>query len=91
MLKVIYKYEIPVIGEVFEINLPLGYTICDINHQNDELFMWVLIELNVPKIPLKFMVIGTGKVIQDCSNMWFMKTIHMPNGLVWHVFAVIGE
>lgn len=91
MLQVIYKYEIPVIGEAFELDLPIGHAICDINQQNDKLYLWVLINPDAPKQSLKLMVVGTGWVMQDCSNMWFMKTIHMPNGLVWHLFGVQGK
>jgi len=91
MLKVIYKYEIPVIGKAFELNLPIGHAICDINHQNDKLYMWIMVDPDQPKQPLKMMVVGTGWVMKDCSNMWFMKTIHMPNGLVWHLFGVEGR
>lgn len=91
MLQVIYKYEIPVIGEAFELDLPIGHAICDINQQNDKLYMWVLINPDAPKQSLKLMVVGTGWVMQDCFNMWFMKTVHMTNGLVWHLFEVQGK
>jgi hypothetical protein len=91
MLQVIYKYELPVIGEVFELQLPLGHAICEINHQGDKMFMWVLGDPDAHKIPLKLMIVGTGWVMQDCSNMWFIKTIHMLDGHVWHLFGVIGK
>lgn len=91
MLQVINKYEIPVIGEVFELELSIGHAICDIHHQNGKLYLWVLVNPDAHKVALKLMVIGTGWVMQDCSNMWFMKTIHMPDGLVWHLFGVSGK
>lgn len=39
----------------------------------------------------KFVVQGTGWRIHDVEGLCFVKTVHIPSGLVWHVFAVMDK
>ena len=89
MLRKVLKYKIECIGETVTIDLPLGYTICDINHQNGDLYLWALVDIDAHLTPIKLLAVGTGNLILNCDNMYFMKTVHMPSGWVWHVFQVV--
>jgi len=91
MIGHIFKYPIPDIGKVVEIELPEGYAICDINQQGGDLFLWAMVDTHAPLETIKFVVHGTGWKIDDAENLFFLQTVHMPSGLVWHVFTVIEE
>lgn len=88
----ILKYEMPFpleAGDITEINLPKDYGICDINHQNGKIYLWVNCDERAPTTKLKFVIYGTGWEIEDLEDLSFLKTIHMPDGIVWHVFSVL--
>lgn len=91
MIGHVFKYPINFpneAGKVIELNLPNNFAICDINHQDDCIFLWAMVDIHAPLEPYQFVVHGTGWKIDDVENLFFLKTVHMPNGLVWHVFAV---
>lgn len=91
MIGHVFKYPINFqneTGKVIELNLPNNFAICDINHQDDCIFLWAMVDVHAPLEPYQFVVHGTGWKIDDVENLFFLKTVHMPNGLVWHVFAV---
>lgn len=84
----ILKYPLPqIIGEIIEVEMPDRWAICDINHQGDELFLWANVDTDEPVTANKFIIYGTGWEIRDMENLSFLKTVHMPNGMVWHVFS----
>ena len=88
MIGHVFKYEIPLTDELIEIEMPDNCAICEINHQGDSLFIWALVDIHAPLFTNKFKIFGTGHKIDDVEGMYFLKTVHMPNGLVWHVFAL---
>lgn len=93
MIKHVFKYPINFAdeaGKVIEIQMPVGSAICEVNHQDDCIFLWALVDTHAPLEPHKFVVHGTGWKIDDAENLLFLKTVHMPSGLVWHVFMVKG-
>lgn len=87
MLRKIYKYPFPSQQET-KIALPKGYQICDIAFQGHDLYLWALVDIDEPDVIANFLFVGTGWVVMDCPNLNFIKTIHAPAGLVWHVFEV---
>ena len=91
MIGHIFKYKISGFGRIVEIELPQGYVIFDINQQGSGLFLWALIDIHAPMKTVKFVVHGTGWKIDDVENLFFLQTVHMPSGLVWHVFSVIED
>ena len=88
MIGHVFKYPINKIGEVVEIQLPSNWAICDINHQDNEFYIWAMVDIHAPLKTERFIIHGTGWKIDDIENHFFLKTVHMPNGTVWHVFAV---
>ena len=91
MIRHIFKYEIPLTDELIKIEMPEKSSICDINNQGDNLFLWAKVDIHAPLMTSKFKIFGTGHKIDNCEQLSFLKTVHMPNGLVWHVFAVKDE
>lgn len=94
MAKHIFKYAINFpdeVGQVVEVLMPENFRICDVNHQEDCIFLWAIVDTHAELKPQKFIVYGTGWKIDDVSpgsQRFFLKTVHMPNGLVFHVFMV---
>lgn len=89
MLGHIFKYELPIIGEVFELKLPKDCTICDIQLQENVICLWAIVDTHAEFITHKFLIVGTGWKIDDVELLNYMKTIQMPNGLVYHVFQLM--
>ena len=88
MIGHVFKYEIPLIAAVIELQIPDNYAICDINNQGDSIFIWALVDVHAPLVINKFKIFGTGHKIDDVEGLYFLKTVHMPNGLVWHIFSI---
>lgn len=88
MIGHIFKYEIPITDEIVCMELPDKYGLCDIQNQGDKIYMWAVIDTHAPLIKRYFKVIGTGHQITGIEHLYFLRTIAMPNGLVWHIFEV---
>ncbi len=73
-------------GITNEIKIPINWTFCDINHQEDKLFLWAMIDTHAAFNTYKFVIHGTGHKIDNAEELFFLKTVHMPNGLVLHAF-----
>jgi hypothetical protein len=91
MIGHIFKYKIQKIGEIVEIEMPVNAKICDINCQGNELFLWAMVDIHAPLEKTRFVVYGTGWKIDNAENLYFIKTVHTPDGFVWHVFSVIDD
>lgn len=87
----VFKYQIPLKEGISELQMPSKWAICDVNHQEGQIFIWAMVDIHAPLKTYKFMIHGTGWKIDDVENLYFLKTVHMPDGLVWHVFAVQEE
>ena len=86
----IFKYEIPLTDEVFAMELPANYSLCEVGQQNGTLFMWCVVDIHATLVKRYFKIVGTGHQIVGIEDLFFLRTIQMPNGLVWHMFEVPG-
>ena len=91
MTKTIHKYELTTIGQKSIIKIPSFSKLCDIKEQDGKICMWLMIDKNDKLIDQEYLIIGTGWDITDIKNKQFLKTIHMSNDLVWHVFWIIDD
>ena len=84
----IYKYRIPVGGGVVE--LPNIAEILSVGAQGEDLFLWVQVNTDTPKIERYFEVFGTGHEIdyEGVRSRRFIGTAFM-GPFVWHVFERI--
>ena len=91
MIAHIFKYEIPITDEVIVMELPENSALCDVNNQGDKIYMWFVVDVHVKLVKRYFKIIGTGHQITGIEGLCFLRTVHMPNGLVWHIFEVRGQ
>lgn len=84
----IYKTELR-IQDNQRLELPAGYVILKAGEQNGALMIWYMFdenELDVEQVDI--LVVGTGHKFIS-TNTFFIGTVLMSNGLVWHVFEKI--
>ena len=90
MIGHIYKYQIPITDHIIEIELPDNSKCCDIQSQNNSIYMWCMVDINAPLIKRRYKIFGTGHTIENVENLHFLKTVQLENiGLVFHVFEVM--
>lgn len=87
-MNVIYKYFLPLQDGLITVNLPKNSHICDINNQGDDICFWVALQEGAELEERYFRIYGTGHKIDNMDKLRFYKTLHMPNGLVWHIFEL---
>ncbi len=87
-MSVIYKYELDNLGSPLEI--PYGAKILNADFQDDQLFIWALVEKNNIKESRCFKAYGAGHEIpyMPDSKLIYISTAFMDNGLVFHIFEV---
>jgi hypothetical protein len=88
MIAHIFKYEIPITDEIIAMELPDNYGLCDIQNQGDKIYMWCVIDIHAKLVKRFFKIVGTGHQITGIEALYFLRTIVLPNGLVWHIFEV---
>lgn len=87
-MKVIYKYFLPIQDGLITVRLPRDSHICDINNQGDDICFWVALWEGAQLEDRYFRIYGTGQHFENSGKLRFYKTLHMPNGLVWHIFEL---
>lgn len=87
----VFKYEIPITDEVIQLDLPENSNLCDVHNQGDKIYMWCIVDMHTKIKKRYFKIVGTGHQIRGIENLSFLRTVHMPNGLVWHIFEVQDE
>jgi hypothetical protein len=83
----IYKYLMPRLGEELELLVPSKMHVCDFHVQGNDAFMWAVVDTTSPLVKRKIIAIGTGWPIENPDDMQFLKTVHWPDGCVWHYLA----
>ena len=87
----VYKYPIPVLGQLVTLALPKGYEIVGYGHQGDPqtCFVWAVVDVDVEKlVEATFAVYGTGHDIPEAFLVPEAVVNLHPMPLVWHVFRV---
>ena len=84
MTKTIYKYEIPV-TDTAVVTMPRWAEILKIGEQNNDLFLWAIVDPGNDPINRVFYVRGTGHPMTGYEGS-YLGTVQMRSGLVWHVF-----
>jgi len=83
-MKTIYKYRlIPYVA----IQMPKGSKIISIAEQQaGEVFIWAQVDTTQPLEERNFIFFTTGIAIESEELLDFYGTVHLRNGLVFHVF-----
>ena len=82
-MSTIWKYKLSV-GEN-EINLPSYNQILTVQLQNEEPYVWVLLDPKEKTYPMLFDVYGTGHTIEDSQFKHYIGT-WQDGPHVWHLF-----
>ena len=93
-MKVIYKWELR-LTDVQKIEMPIDSQILSIKKQNNNVYLWALVDKNIEIVEDKNIYIyGTGRLINEENrkhNVSFIDTIIMDNGFSWHFFEEKNE
>lgn len=88
-MKKIFKYLLEIIEEQIKL-IPKNGEILTVQTQNDEVYLWALIDPNMDYEDRKIRIIGTGHPIDDWEKLQYIGTTQQMNGqLIWHVFEEI--
>lgn len=87
-MSAIFKYPLPVADRSVVV-LPRGAEIVHIDAQGFELFVWAVVDPDVPPtVEHEYRIAGTGHPF-DGEGLEHRVTVQMVNGLVWHVFEEV--
>jgi hypothetical protein len=67
------------------LTMPRGAEILRVGHQNNDLFLWALVDPSEPPVERLFEIVPTGSPT-EYRYTEFVGTVVMPIGYVWHVF-----
>jgi len=87
-MRTIYKYKLPV-GDEFALEMPAGAEVLTVQMQDDQPFIWALVNTDHSPQLRQFLVLGTG---HDCSDTRicatnYVGTFQLLGGrLVFHLF-----
>lgn len=85
-MKKIFKYGVGEPGSEVKLSLRVGAKVVHFDVQNDQLFIWVLLDPTVMVTVIRmFQVLGTGWDIPSDSE--YVATV-LHNQFVWHLFEV---
>ena len=86
-MKRIFKYPLAVTDEQ-TIDIIYPARILSVKEQNDVLVLYAVVE-DIPGWKyqkVKVFIRGTGNPMSDAEDAYYIDTVLMANGLVWHVF-----
>lgn len=90
-MKRIHKYRLPDVSRqpgAFTVQLPVGASIIEVNHQGGKLQIWAIIDPEAELEPRLFTYAETGKGL-PYESMNHIGTVHLPGQhLVVHVFEI---
>ncbi len=81
-MNAIWKFPIEIDDE-FELNLPVGADLLDVQIQNGKPVLWAIVDPNADTKPLRFYVIGTGRTWRD--DLAYVATFQV-GAFVGHLF-----
>jgi len=85
-MKIVYKYKISIFDDTL-IWLPKGAEVLHADTQDDDIYIWALINPENKSEGRTFTVYGTGHEIHE--NVKYITTF-FHGRYVWHVFEVLG-
>ena len=84
---VVYKYPIK-IDDIVELELPAGAEILHVESQNDNLFLWALVDPEKPTLHRRIRIAGTGHTIKE-NIIRYINTFTLYEKALWfHVFEI---
>lgn len=85
----IWKFKVE--GDNCNIEMPVNAEILSVAEQNGHMFIWAFVDKDAKRETRRFNVFGTGRTIKISPSLYFLGTVFMKNGHVFHVFEVISD
>lgn len=82
----IWKFKVE--NEDCKIDMPVGADILSVAEQGGHMFIWAMVDKEAKRETRHFNVFGTGHIIKVNPLMYFIGTVFMKNGLVFHAFEI---
>lgn len=86
-MKTVYKYELGPLGITTDVVLPAFASVLSAGIQEDNIFIWVLVDDEEYPVTRQFVTYGTGWEIYEDDVSHIDTIFHGP--FVWHVFEVL--
>lgn len=88
----IWKYELRLTGNEWDLGLPVGYKILTIQNQVGKIQLWALVDPNekqMVRVKIKCFGTGEGDIL---PNFKYLSTLQFMNGsLMLHFFCLTNE
>jgi hypothetical protein len=82
-MKSVWKFHL---HPAYPTYMPIGAKPLSVHAQNDDLYLWALVDTDSPVEGRKFVIVGTGHEVNEHAGD-FIGTAHLSGGsLVLHVF-----
>jgi hypothetical protein len=93
-MRVIHKIVLDIVHEQ-TIDMMYCDKILKVDKQNDNLCVWYVTHMmkgtyTGPTQKIKFLIFGTGHPVR-LDERFYLDTVVMNNGFVWHVYMIRGE
>jgi hypothetical protein len=90
MTKVIFKYPLMQGLGLQPLQIELGAKIIHVGFQNEQLYLWAEVDMNVIQETIDIFIQGTGQNLYEFQtlDLSFIGTA-VGNPFVWHVYKVI--
>ncbi len=87
-MRTIHKYPVPMQDE-FTLSMPRRSPLLCVQAQDDQPFVWALVDTEFPYRERRFALRGTGHPApEDTGSTWeYVGTFQLDNGFVGHLFA----
>ena len=88
--RTIWKFHIPMSSSSrVELNIPRGFKILDLQVQHGQPCIWAVVDPKAPKVPVQFMVVGTGFEVDAELLTNHVGTFQVSRGeFVFHLFQL---
>jgi hypothetical protein len=86
-MKRIYKYELK---DGRGVEMPIGAKILSIQNQNNQPYIWALVDTDAECDFRYFTIVGTGHDFPEADDFTYINTIQ-DGPFVWHIFEYIKK
>jgi hypothetical protein len=89
-MRTVYKYDVPVVDR-FQLELPAGAELLCVDVQDEEGYLWALVEPTSVAQTRTFIVRGTGQPIEEGTKYAYVGSFFPGDGMyVFHVLEVLS-
>jgi hypothetical protein len=79
-------FDLPIDAKVLCVKSTVVNNLSTAHIDENQLFMWVQLDAEKPKVKRTFVVYGTGWEIEHPENIKYVGTCFTENEYVWHIY-----